>query len=490
MTDIGSVLAAVALLLLLSVLASKATRRLGVPVLLVFMGIGMLTGSEGLGGIEFSNFELAQNVGIAALALVLFAGGLDTDMDRVRNIIRPALSLATVGVVITGAIVGLAAHLLLDLPLEAGFLLGAIVSSTDAAAVFLVLRSQSIRLSGELQPTLELESGSNDPMAVLLTVGLITIITESNTSAADLVVLFGQQMVIGAVMGYGLAKAAVWLINRIRLDDVGLYPVLTLSLLLLIFGATAAIGGSGFLAVYLAGIVISNARIVHRHSLVQFHDAIAWLAQIVMFLVLGLLAVPSDLVTVAGQGLIIAAILVLVARPVATFIAVPTRRFSLRSKMLLSWVGLRGAVPIILATFALAENVEHADVIFNVVLFAVIISVLVQGTTVAPAARLLGVAEPLPDRPPSPLAYNAVDPESDIGIHEFVISETSAVIDIQLLDANLPADALILLVSRGGSHFVPDGSTILEAGDRALVLAPEPIKTALGTLLEQPPDRP
>ena len=488
MPDTESILTAVGLLLLLAVVASKVTRRFGIPTLLLFLGIGMLAGSEGIGGIDFTDFRLAQSVGITALALILFAGGLDTDVRRVRPVIRPALSLATVGVAITCVVVGLSAHVIFDLPVETALLLGAIVSSTDAAAVFSVLRSQNIGLRGEIRPVLELESGANDPMAVFLTVGLLAVIDDPGTPLAELLLLFGRQVVLGLVLGYGSARIGVWLINRARLDAEGLYPVLTLSFVLLLFGVTAGLGGSGFLAVYLAGLVIGDARIVHRSSLRQFHDAIAWLAQIAMFLVLGLLVFPSRLGSVAVEGVVIAAVLVLVARPIATFVALPTRRFSVRAKLLLSWVGLRGAVPIILATFALADGIDDAELIFDVVFFAVLVSVLVQGTTVAAAARVLGVSEPVSEHRPSPLAYDPVDDRSDMELHELTIVGDSPAVGAQLVDLGLPRGVLVLLVTRGEDHVLPEGGTRLEAGDRLLFLAPSMTGTDVDALLGGDPD--
>lgn len=470
MSSVEPVLASIAVLLLLAVGTGKLTRRLGIPVLLVFIGIGMLAGSEGIGGIEFTDFELAQSVGITSLAFILFAGGLDTDANRVRPVVAPALSLATVGVAVTCLIVGGAAHLVLDVPWETGMLVGAIVSSTDAAAVFTVLRSQAVGLRGEIQPTLELESGSNDPMAVFLTIGLLTVITEPDAGAVDVVLLFIRQMAIGATFGYVLARVAVVLINKVRLGEDGLYPVLSTAVALAIFGGTAIAGGSGFLAVYVAGIIIGNRRIVHRHSILRFHDALAWLAQIAMFLVLGLLSFPSDVAAVAVEGMVVAGVLVLVARPVATFVSLPTRRFAVRSRLLIAWVGLRGAVPIVLATFALAEDIEDAELVFNVVFFTVLVSVLIQGTTVTRAARALGVAETAPARQSSPLAFNPVDERSDMGTVEFSVATTSRAANNQLLDLGLPRGVLVLLITRDGKHLLPEGSTVLQEGDVVLTL--------------------
>ena len=486
MSDIEPALAVTAVLLLIAIGASKLTRRIGIPVLLLFIGIGMLAGSDGIGGIEFADYELAQSVGITALAFILFSGGLDTDVRQVRPVLVPALSLATVGVAVTCGIVATAASVVLGRPWETGLLVGAIVSSTDAAAVFSVLRAQSVGLEGELRPTLELESGSNDPMAVFLTIGALTLITEPDTGALELVGVFVRQMALGAVLGFVLARIAVLLINKLRLDESGLYPVLTVAIALAIFGGTAVVGGSGFLAVYVAGIVIGNTRIVHRHTILQFHEALAWLSQIVMFLVLGLLAFPSDIVDVAGEGLVIAIVLVAVARPVATFVALPTRRFTVRGRLLLSWVGLRGAVPIVLATFALAEGVDDAVLVFDVVFFIVLVSVAIQGTTVARAARSLGVATPADTRRPPPLTFNSVDETTDMDTVELVVGEDSVAVGSQLLDLGLPRGVLALLVTRDGRQQLPEGSTIFAPGDVVLLLASAKQRAELVDIFETP----
>lgn len=484
MAEIEPELAALGALLIFAVGASKLTQRIGVPVLLVFIALGMLAGSEGVGGIEFTDFSFAQSVGVTSLAFILFAGGLDTDLRHVRPVVLPALSLATIGVAVTCAIVAGAATVLLGLPWETGLLIGAIVSSTDAAAVFSVLRAQAVGLRGQLRPTLELESGSNDPMAVFLTIGALTLISEPDTSPLQLIALFARQMTLGALIGYALARLAAVLINKARLAEDGLYPVLTTAVALAIFGGTAVVGGSGFLAVYVAGITIGNTRIVHHHSILRFHDALAWLAQITMFLVLGLLSFPSDIAAVALRGLAIAAVLVVVARPIATFIALPTRRFTLRSRLFLSWVGLRGAVPIVLATFALAEEVQHAELVFNIVFFIVLVSVSIQGTTIASAARLLGLATPSRARRSSPLAFNPVDEGTDMDTVEFVVAPDAPATGVQLLDAGLPRGVLILLVTRDGTQLLPEGSTVFQPGDVVLTLARDAQREALRTTFE------
>jgi potassium/hydrogen antiporter len=465
------VLVAAAALILFGVLASKVSSRLGVPAVLLFLLIGMLAGSEGIGGIAFDDYELAQSVGVVALAFILFAGGLDTHWSSVRPVLAPGLVLATLGVVATAAIVGVLAALILQVSLLNGLLLGAIISSTDAAAVFSVLRARAVGLRGGLRPVLELESGSNDPMAVFLTIGLLELVSNADAAWVGLLPLFAQQMVLGALIGYVAARGLVWGINRLRLEYDGLYLVTTVAAAGLIFGVTAAVGGSGFLAVYIAGVVLSDAEFVHKRTLVRFHDAIAWLMQIGMFLVLGLLVFPSDLFDVAGPALLVSAVLILLARPAAVLLATVVGGLDLRSRLLVSWVGLRGAVPIILATFPLVEGIEEAELIFNVVFFIVITSVLVQGTTIAPVARWLGVDVPSAGRA-RPLVpdLSRVSAEG-AQLHEVEVPEGSPAVGHQLVNLGLPRGSLVVLVHRDDEALVPQGTTVLDEGDRLLVLA-------------------
>ena len=302
-------------LLLLGVVASRVSSRLGIPGLLVFLAVGMLAGSDGPGGIDFDNADLAQTLGVVALAFILFAGGISTVWDEVRPVLSQGAALATFGVLITALLAGLAATWAFDLPIETGLLIGAIISSTDAAAVFSVLRSRSVSLRGRLRPLLELESGSNDPMAVFLTIGFLELVTNANAEPLDFVPLFVSQMAIGGLLGFGAGRVATWGLNQIRLDHDGLYPVLLLAIVGFTFSATTLLNGSGFLAVYVAGIVMAQRRFIHKNSLTRFHDGIAWVAQIGMFVVLGLLVFPSELPSVAFRGLLVAAVLIFVARP-------------------------------------------------------------------------------------------------------------------------------------------------------------------------------
>jgi cell volume regulation protein A len=378
-------------LVLLGVIASKVSTVIGVPALILFLGLGMLAGSEGLGGIDFVDYHLAQLAGVVALSLILFSGGLATDWAEVRPVVRHGLALATVGVLVTTAVVGMVATVVLDVPLKTGLLLGAIVSSTDAAAVFSVLRSRATGLRGPIRPLLELESGINDPTSAFLTIGLLELIMEPDTSPLWLAATFARQVVVGALVGYLAARVAVRAINQAALEHDGLYPVATLALAVFVFGVADALGGSGFLAVYLAGLVMGNRDLLHKRSLVRFHDAVAWLAQIGMFLVLGLLVFPSELLAVAGPALVVAAALTFIARPVAVLLTMAPTRLTRAEQLMVAWVGLRGAVPIVLATFPLVRGAPHAQLIFDVVFFAVLVSVLLQGTTLFSVARRLRV---------------------------------------------------------------------------------------------------
>ncbi|MBM3149903.1 MAG: potassium/proton antiporter, partial [Chloroflexi bacterium] len=412
----------------------------------------------------------AQFVGVVALVLILFSGGLHTEWDRVRPVIKESLTLATLGVFITALVVGLFTTALLGLSLVEGMLLGSVVSSTDAAAVFSVLRSKGISLKGQLKPLLELESGSNDPMAIFLTVGLIQLITQPKLSPVNLIGLFALQMLVGAVLGYGMGRVMLFLVNRLNLGYEGLYPVLTLSLVFLTFGLTDAIGGSGFLAVYLAGIVLVRYDFVHKRSLLRFHDGLAWLMQIAMFLTLGLLVFPSRLVPIIGIGLLIAGCLMFVARPVSIFVGLLPSALNWREKMFISWVGLRGAVPIILATFPLLARIPQADLIFNVIFFVVLTSVLLQGTSIPLVARWLGVDAPIIPKLVYPIEYT---PMSGLKseLKEFPVLSNSQMAGKAIVELGLPPDFLVILIARDNDFVLPGGGTILQGGDTLLVLS-------------------
>ncbi len=464
------ILIGASILLLISVLVSKISDRFGIPALLLFLILGMLAGSDGPGGIYFDDPALAQFIGVIALVLILFSGGLDTEWNRVRPIVKEGLLLSTLGVFITALVVGLFVSVLLGFSLVEGLLLGSIVSSTDAAAVFSVLRSKGVSLKGYLKPLLELESGSNDPMAIFLTVGLIQLITQPDLSPVNLLGLFVLQMLVGAVLGYGMGRVMLFLVNRLKLGYEGLYPVLTLSLVFLTFGLTVLIGGSGFLAVYMAGITLGRHDFIHKRSLLRFHDGLAWLMQIAMFLTLGLLVFPSRLVPIIGIGLLIAGCLMFIARPVSVFLCLLPSALNWREKTFISWVGLRGAVPIVLATFPLLAGVPHADFIFNVVFFVVLTSVLLQGTSISLIARWLRTDAPAISKRLYPIEYTPVDGLKS-ELKELFIPSDSSMVGKAIVELGLPNDFLVVLIARDNGFVVPSGGTVLQGGDTLLVLS-------------------
>lgn len=448
-------------LLLLGVFASKLSGKLGIPALILFLGVGMLAGSEGFGGIPFDDFDLARTVGTLALAFILFAGGLDTSWSAIRPVVWKGLSLATIGVVATASVMALAARWLLGLGWIECFLLGAVVASTDAAAVFGVLRARGLRLKRSLSPMLEMESGSNDPMAVFLTIALTSLALNPGASPVGFVVEFAVEMVLGAALGIAFGLLWAKMINRFRLEYDGLYPVLTLALAMTAFGLTALVGGNGFLAVYSAGVALGSRNFVHRLALIQFHDGVAWLMQIAMFLALGLLVFPSQLVPVMWVGLALALVLVFVARPAAVCLSLIGSRMPVRDKAFVGWVGLRGAVPIVLATIPVTAGVPGSEAFFNIVFFVVVVSVLVQGTTIPWVAKLLHVGTDPDDE-----SEESRSPQSTV---ELVLRSDSPVVGRLVVDLKLPPSALLLLLRRSGESYIPRGSTTLREGDGLLV---------------------
>jgi cell volume regulation protein A len=467
-------------LLLLGIASSKFSARLGVPVLVLFLSVGMLAGSEGLGRIPFEDYGLANNIGSVALALILFDGGLRTPLQAVRRVWKPALALSTVGVLLTSLITGLAASWVLGLPLLQGLLVGSIVGSTDAAAVFSVLRSSGLRLPERLTATLEVESGANDPMAIFLTLGLIGVITGSADSPLALLWLFLGQFGVGTIAGLLVGRLATAAVNHINLDTPGLYPLLALAFALVAFGAAAVLGGSGFLAVYIAGIVLGSSTIVFRRGIFSFHDAIAWLGQIVLFVMLGLLSFPSRLMAVAWEGLLIALVLILVARPIAVWASVWPFRFRRRELSFLSWVGLKGAVPITLATFPLLAGVPKSGQIFNAVFFVVLLSALSQGWSLPLVARWLHIGRPADPTPALSVEINALR-QVDGEIVDYTVKRGALVAGQQLRELALPDGVVVSLIVRGQEVVMPRGSSMLLPGDHVFVA----LRTALEPLIDR-----
>lgn len=474
------------ILVLLAVMVSKITDRFGIPLLLLFLILGMLAGSEGFGGIYFDDPELTQWIATVALAVILFSGGVDTNWQSIKPVFKEGLLLATLGVLITASVMGAFTHFILRLSWLESLLIGAIASSTDAAAVFSLLRAKGVSLKGNLKPLLELESGSNDPMAIFLTIGIIQWMQNSVDHPAELLLLFVMQMGIGLFIGWLMSVVSLFLINRLKLGYEGLYPVLTFALVFLTFGLATLLEGSGYLAVYVTGLLLGRADFLHKRSLLRFFDGNAWLMQITLFITLGLLVFPSQIIPVILPGLLISLILIVLARPVAVFLTLIPFRYSLREKSFLSWVGLRGAVPVVLATFPLVARIPSADLIFNLVFFIVITSVILQGTLLPQVARWLKVDKPVLES--SGIPFEVVSSEKLRGkLREIRLVENSPSAGKAIYELKLPMEYLIMLISRGGEYIQPNGSTVLEPGDILISLSEDEIYNTAQKMLNSPP---
>ncbi len=465
-------------LLALGLAASLAAGRLRVPGLVLFLGVGMLLGSEGPGGIDFTNYHLARTVGIIALALILFEGGLAAGFGEIRPVIGSALSLALVGTLLTAMITGFAAYALLDLTLLEGMLVGSIVSATDGAAIFALLRGSTLRR--RLARTLEGEAGTNDPIAVLLVIGFIEWLRQPDYGVPEMILLFVKQLGIGAVVGVAVGWLAIQAFRRANLATGGLYPVASLAVVALAFGAADVLSGSGFLAVYLAGLAMGSAALPARQTVAAFHDGLAWLAQLTMFFTLGLLVFPSELLEIAPEATALALVLVFVARPLAVMVATATAPLRTTERIVLGWAGLRGAVPVVLATFPVIEHIPNAEKFFNVAFFAVLVSTLLQGSTFTWIAGKLGALTSEPALR-SPLVEVGQIRQLGADVVEVPLVEGDAAIGVRVRDLGLPRDALVNVLVRNEEALPPRGSTRLEAGDRLYVLVRQ---SAMGALEE------
>jgi potassium/hydrogen antiporter len=470
MTDEQFILVA-GLLLTAGLLASLMAGRVRLPSLILFLGVGMVVGSDALGWIPFGedsqDYELAELIGVIALALILFEGGLTAGWDGIRPVLRPSLSLALAGTLLTAAVGGAAAVVLFDLSLLEGLLLGSIIASTDGAAIFAVLRHSS--LERRLSRTLEGESGFNDPVAVLLVVGFIDWIKLPDYGVLDMLWLFVRQLGIGAVVGLGVGWLAVQGFRRARLDTPGLYPVASLAAGAVAYGAAATIEGSGFLAVYLAGLALGSANIPAKQTITTFHVGLAWVAQLTMFVAFGLLIFPSDVLDVVLEGTALALVVAFVARPLATLAATAFEHFTLAERGVLGWAGLRGAVPIVLALFPVNEDVGGSLEFLNIVFFAVLLSTLLQGTTFEPLARRLGLTTDVPALP-SPIAETGTIRRLGAEVVEYPVDDDDAIVGLRTRELELPREALVNVIVRQGEAILPRGSTRVAGGDRLHVL--------------------
>lgn len=463
------ILLAASALLIFSVLANRISSSFGLPSLLLFLGIGMLAGSEGPGKIAFEDYPLAFAVGSVCLALIIFDGGLRTSWRSVRPILGLGISLSFVGTIVTGVATGVFAYFALDLSWREGLLLGAIVSSTDAAAVFGILRSHDLSLKGNLKQTLEFEAGSNDPVAVFLTICGLSLLASEQSGIAFFSLLFVQQAGLGLLIGWLGGKGMRWLINHVGIEHAGLYSVLLLGLVVFAFALTSALKGSGFLAVYVAGLLLGNSELLHKQAMARFQDGIAWIAQILVFLTLGLLVFPSHLLPLWKEGLLLAFFMMAVARPLSVFIATRGAALERREKLFISWIGLRGAAPIILATLPWSVNLPNAEYYFNLVFFVVLISVIAQGMSIPWVAKKLGVVEPQ-------RAESRVDIPGDLLPTGFIsieieVKQESQGSNRRIVDLKLPAGVLLTSLERHGRYLIPSGNTTITSGDRIWGLA-------------------
>ncbi len=467
-------------LFFISMLIGKAGSRFGVPVLLLFLIVGMVFGSDGI-GLQFENVQIAQTISSVCLCLILFSGGLDTKFQEIKPIIGQGVVLATIGVLFTALITGAFIYWLsgmmfpaLGISLATALLLASTFSSTDSASVFGILRSKGLILKNNLRPLLELESGSNDPMAYMLTLMFMQIIRSgSNPNYGIVILMVFVQLIVGGLLGFIFGKGAVGIINRIRMQNTALYPILLLTLGLFIFAATYFLQGNGYLAVYISGLVIGNSKFSHKRTSMKFMDGFAWMSQILLFLTLGLLVNPSELIDVAIPALIVSAFLIFLGRPIVVFLTLlPFRKIGFKDKFYISWVGLRGAVPIIFAILPLAAgDIPHARWIFNMVFVITIVSLLVQGTSLPLVARWLGLAE----KPPKYKEFEDFDvefaEEIKSAMTEIFISEETLNYGKNLIEMPLPDKTLVVMVKRGEQYFVPTGQTELHAGDKLLVIS-------------------
>jgi cell volume regulation protein A len=478
----GQLILAGGALLVVGLLASLLAGRLRVPGLVLLLGVGMALGTDGTGWIDFDNYELARRIGIISLALILFEGGLTAGWAEIRPVLWPSVSLALLGTLLTAVLTGAAATWLFDLSFLESLLVGSILAATDGAAIFALLRESTLRR--RLARTLEGEAGLNDAVAVLLVVGFIGWIKEPGYGLVDMAVLFIRQLALGVGVGMVVGWLAVHAFRRARLPTAGLYPVASIAVAAIAYGGADTLGGSGFIAVYLAGLWLGSASIPAKRTITSFHQGLAWVAQLAMFFVLGLLVFPSQLGPVAAEGTVLALVLMFVARPVAAVAATTFAGYSKRERLLLGWAGLRGAVPVVLATFPVIADVPGSLDFFNLAFFAVLLSTLVQGATFEPIARLVGVTTNVP-AVPRPLAETGTIRRLGAEIVEYPVSMEDAIVGHAVRDLRLPRDALLNVIVREDQAIPPRGSTRILAGDRLHVLIRQEVAREFEPLLER-----
>lgn len=473
------------ILLFVSIIVGKTGYKFGVPALLLFLIVGMVFGSDGL-GLQFHNADEAQFIGMVALSIILFSGGMDTRFSDIRPILAQGIMLSTVGVLLTAFFTGFFIWWIsgmswsnIAFPITTSLLLAATMSSTDSASVFAILRSQNINLKHNLRPMLELESGSNDPMAYMLTIVLIQLVQASGLSGGDIAMSFAIQFIVGGALGYALGRAAVFMLNRLNIDNQSLYPILLLAFVFFTFSITDLFKGNGYLAVYIAGMIVGNNKIKYRKEITTFMDGLTWLFQIIMFLCLGLLVNPHEMLEVAPVALLIGVFMIFVGRPLSVFLCLlPFRNMTTKSRLFVSWVGLRGAVPIIFATYPVVAGIEGANMIFNIVFFITIISLIIQGTTISAMANKLGLSKPM-EKTGNEFGVELPE-EINTNLTDMVIRPEDIANGDTLKDMALPKGTLVMIVKRGDEYLIPNGTLKLHAGDRLLLISEKQKKQADG----------
>lgn len=460
------------LLLLVSLVAGKTSYRFGVPTLILFLGVGMLAGTDGILKIQFNDPKLAQFIGIISLNFILFSGGLETRWKSVKPILFQGIMLSTLGVLLTAVSLGLFVWYVTDFTLFESLLLGSIVSSTDAAAVFSILRSKNLDLKFNLRPTLEFESGSNDPMAYVLTTTFLGLVQIPEQSVWMVILVFLRQIILGGVLGFVFGKLSKLIFNRIQLGFEGLYPVLAIALMFITFSGTEALGGNGFLAIYICSVFLGNQNFIHKGSVLKVFDGLAWLMQIVLFLTLGLLVVPTEIIPLAGLGLLISVFLILVARPLSVFLSTIPFRMCFARRSYISWVGLRGAVPIVFATYPLLAEIDKAHIIFNIVFFISVTSVLIQGTTLSVVAKWLNIASVQQDVENDENPADAIIREHPKAVmQEILIPADNHIIGKKIVELEFPKNAIIAMIKRDEKYITPNGSTKINPNDMLIVIS-------------------
>lgn len=460
-----------------SIIISKTGYRFGIPTLLLFLLVGMIFGSDGL-GLQFNSAEDAQFIGMIALSIILFSGGMDTKFQDIKPVLKPGIVLSTVGVLLTTVLTGVFIYFLsglthtnIELTMMASLLLAATMSSTDSASVFSLLRSQRMNLKENLRPMLELESGSNDPMAYMLTIVLIQIISSGSELSLSVVGRdFLVQFLIGGSVGYAFGRFAVWLVNRINLSNSSLYPILLLSIVFATFTITDLLKGNGYLAVYIAGVIVGNVRLVYRKEINTFMNGLTWLFQIIMFLSLGLLVNPHEMLDIAAVALLIGLFMIVIARPVSVFACLlPFRNISNKARLFVSWVGLRGAVPIIFATYPVIAGIDGSQQLFNIVFFITLLSLVVQGMSISSFARWLHLD--LPEEKEGNEFGVELPDEIDTKLEDMTLTTEMLAGGNRLKDMNIPKGSLVMLVKRGNEFIIPNGQVELHAGDKLLFIS-------------------